>query len=796
MAIISLKNFTGEIPRIPAHLLPENAAQTTKSCDFAYGELMGIKDATAGGTISGVSSPKAIWADDSNPAKFYAWTEHADTALSPVINDVHKRLYYSADNGNGIHVVAMKDGVTDIGGVIADYSCPPTSAGVNPNVGNGQKKGYKVGVPKPSALRHKLLNFEFSTTATTMGDPGSSPPNSGGAPQGWYPVIEGLNLAMMFFYEHNGVKYQECVVSIYNNALVTRAIPYCALQSWPLYAGDKLDPSLSERDTNICGRDFFVGYPPKILAPVNASVPVGTVWDSDANNGAGGTVASTANMQVETSPATPSEAKPMLQVIGTIKGAQAFSVYSEGSSFASSRGVYGVNLYVNPYSANTLACGLKYGIKETRSYVYTYINIFGEESLPSDPLTVDVGYGQTVMLCFDFTQTTEYAPIASTRTYATNTSSQGNTDWYFASDGGNILNLAGTTQVPTDVAMRVNPYPGSQMTRPENYGERLTSQDNELQPAGATGLCALPNGILACFRNVSAGAGPGNNEVYFSEPYHPSAWPAKYVQTFPWDVVAIKPQGNGLVVVTKGNPYYVYGTHPESMSSVKLQAMQAGVSKRAICDIGSHVIYASHDGLVAVQNTDVNIELSQKFFTREKWRALYGDYLSYLCLAYHDGMLIGYFTQATVQGFVIRFDEAAGTFTRTVTQTVTGTSHCTSQLDDKLYFCVSQAIRAFASGTTQQAYEWRSKDFIFPAPVCMAGGQIILDDTQSGTVTIKVYADGIPGNPYTATPAITASGYFRLPSGFRTRKWSVSIEAGRTVKELYLVTSMKELAGV
>jgi hypothetical protein len=473
-------------------------------------------------------------------------------------------------------------------------------------------------------------------------------------------------------------------------------------------------------------------------------------------------------------------------VVGIANKVQLFSVYSENSKFASSRGSVGAQLYANINSNGTvLYCGMKYGVNETRAYVYTNVNIFGEESKPSEPVTVELGHGQSIELYGTFKQpSSDYALIDKLRSYATNSTSQGNADWYFESEGGALSGVArGATLA----------FSGIRIKKPAEYGERLSTQDYDLPDAGTTGLCSLPNGFFAAHRNVSGGTGAGMNELCFTEPYHPHAWPIKYRMTFPWDIVAIKPHGTGLVVTTKGHPYYVYGAHPESMSSTKLQAMQAGVSKRAIVDIGSHVIYASHDGLVAVQNTDVNLEMSQKFFTREKWRELYGSKLAYLALASHDGNLIGYFTDGVTDGFTIRMDEAAGAYTKSIKF---GTTHFVSPVSDTLYFSgvpgVTNKLYAYASGTAQQSYTWHSKDTIMPKPISFGAGHIILDDTASGTVTLVIYADGA----IKQTVNMTASGFFRMPSGFLARRWSVKITSGRTIKELYISTTMGELAGV
>ncbi|MDO8311507.1 MAG: hypothetical protein Q7T25_06180 [Sideroxyarcus sp.] len=745
MSVIQLKSFSGEIPRAPAHALPENAAQSAMSCDFAYGELRGIKNATYAGDLT--QSPISFWTHDGT--NFYTTTTEAEFALSPVIEDSHKRLYYTIGNGTDTRVVSRV---------------------ATPN-GSLNSAGYKAGVPGPdnlnvfgetylgssisnAAIYARLINYDTNSVAMT-----SPAPSSG---QSWYPVIAGLTLEISFFYEHGGVKYQEKrllntdnsprIYSAYVESS-TPTVPYCNVQPVTYYADG------TGASTNIYGRDLHVAYPDKALTSSDSAVA-----------------------------ATPAEAIPILMIAGIINGVQVFGVYSEGSSFSSSRGAYGVKLYTNKSaSSNVLYCGLKYAIHETRAFVYTHVNTFGEESKPSAPVTVDVGYGQTVELYGTFTQPSaqkDYALINSLRTYGTNATSQGNADWYFVSEGGALSSVARSVSIQ---------FSGAQTKSPADYGERLATQDYDLPDAGTTGLCAMPNGFFAAHRNTSGGTGPSMNELCFTEPYQPHAWPIKYRMSFPWDIVAIKPHGTGLVVTTKGHPYYVYGAHPESMSSTKLQAMQAGLSKRSIVDIGSHVVYASHDGLVAVQNTDVNIEMSQKFFTREKWRELYGNKLSYLALAYHDGSLIGYFTDGITDGFTIRMDEASGTFSKSIAG---GTTHCVSPMNDTLYFSgvagVTNRLFTYASGAVQQAYTWHSKDFIMPAPICMGAGHIILNDDSTGTVTLVIYADGT----IRQTVSVSTSGYFRMPSGFMARRWSVKISGGRTVKELYISTSMGELAGV
>lgn len=93
----------------------------------------------------------------------------------------------------------------------------------------------------------------------------------------------------------------------------------------------------------------------------------------------------------------------------------------------------------------------------------------------------------------------------------------------------------------------------------------------------------------------------------------------------------------------------------------KITAIQAGVSRRSICNIGQSVIYASHDGLVSARGVNVDMNYSLQLFTREDWRDRYASKLDKLHLDAHDGNLVAWFDDGT-PGFLIRFDGEALSF--------------------------------------------------------------------------------------------------------------------------------------
>ena len=842
MAIITLKDFTGMTPRTPVHLLPDNAAQDASECDFAYGELKGIKSNEVAVTLA--ATPSAFFTHDGD--HFYYWTGgDVDTALSPFVADMHQRLYYTGYCGPAdeldFRVVSMVDN-------------PPLTSG-------GKPSGYKVGVPGPSSavyqgyseLHAGVTNYDTSPESIATAQTASG--------QVWYPAIKGLVMVVKAFYEVNGTRSQEQDCSSFFDDQIgdfPASGAYTVLTQSAKYAGNYnailastitgsprtmytiVDPGETDFVTRfgatanqkgimfwanvsgigltgggtvvpnerILGRDFHV----KLAPDATASDATAGTLDQAAIQAAYAVYTTVVEWGAGRQAWLGKDPKDLdlalrlaygkdpvgrvIQVTGLVDGVELFNVYSDGSSFTSTPGAVAAKLIVTPSASDPLIfyCGLKYGSKETHAYTYTNVNTFDEESAPANPVLVDIGYGQSVELYLNFRRLLDntYAPTKSLRFYGTNTSSQGVTDYYFISEetatrtGGATLFTASTT---TDIRCQ---YPVVKL--PGEWGEPLSTTYATLPPAGAIGLCAMPNGMLACHRDTSGGGvtGPGMNEVWFCEPYQPSAWPAKYAVTLPYDVVSITPQGTGLVVATRGRPYYLYGAHPESITQMELKSTQAGVAKRAVVDAGTFVVYASHDGLVAVNNTDVNLDMSIKFFTRETWRKLYGANLSNLVLAFHGGVLIGYFTNGSA-GFKIRTDEAAGALTKSVGGAV---AHAVTVTDDQLLFCVgTPTLQKYASSSVQEAYTWRSKEFVMLKPLSMAVGMIILDDAnERGDVIIDIYADD-PATPY-YTNIISASGYFRILSGKLATRWSIKFSAGRTIKQFFLATSVEELKDV
>ena len=152
--------------------------------------------------------------------------------------------------------------------------------------------------------------------------------------------------------------------------------------------------------------------------------------------------------------------------------------------------------------------------RTTRSYVYTWINDYGEESQPSPP-----GEGTGMVQNDGGNRTWQITNIQNTpavaggaaykeiRLYRTVTALSGVTQYYKVVDlppgppgfTTSYLDLFTDLQITGNVALESTYYAGP--------------------PAGLQGLAAMPNGILV---------GWVGNTLYFSENYRPHAWPVEY----------------------------------------------------------------------------------------------------------------------------------------------------------------------------------------------------------------------------------------------------------------------------
>lgn len=554
-------------------------------------------------------------------------------------------------------------------------------------------------------------------------------------------------LAFRFHYELGGVKYQE------------QAVTPAAL------GGGRYQFTPPTRSRMVSYANFD-GFPEEGVA--------GTVYKAD-DSAAFYTWGGSAYVPT-TGDATPAQAFPVLRVTCTVveDGSQLFDSYSENSGFKSTGGIWAISLANDPNAASftaTLTAAIKEADKVTRAYVITYVNTYGEEGPPSQPAKVDTAPLVDVSLTAVLDATGGYAPIKEIRIYRTPDDSAVSAYFY----AGKITTPGGAP----------GNYPLLDSVKGVQLNEELSSFSFLPPPSGLQGLMQLPNGILM--------AGKGN-ELWFSEPYKPWAWPPEYVKVLPSNLTGGIAVGSGAVVTTTTTPYLVSGVASDAMTTTKLNVDQAGVSKWSIAVVDGLCMFASHDGLVVVNGASASLAQSQRLFTREKWRELYGAGLGGMRFAVWDGRLVAFSATGAFTPFMIRFDEADGKMTEL--PGFQASCAFVSPVSDQFYYAWGTALYQFNGGTAQAAV-WQSAERVLARPINYGIAQALVEGNWSFELWAydKNMSTGQFEYRLKHTQALgTGLHTFRLPGGFRSDRYRIKLTGTGRFRELRVAQAGAELA--
>lgn len=296
------------------------------------------------------------------------------------------------------------------------------------------------------------------------------------------------------------------------------------------------------------------------------------------------------------------------------------------------------------------------GTTEARSYVYTYVSVFGEEGAPSNPTTVTTGKiddtwtvtmtdaptdrGPLDTTIVDITKATEakvnvvaHGYVLGNRIYFRDVVGMTEINGLYGTvvnvlDADNfrvdIDSTSFTAYVSGGLATRVDheftkkriyrtvtsdqgvatfffvaevdidvtTYADTASSETVSLNEQLTSQTFDPPPTDLEGFVAMPNGMIVGWRA---------NEVWFCEPYHPHAWPPNYTQHVEFPIVGIGVASQTAVICTEGSPFLCTGIRPDSATLSRVSGLKYPcTSKGSIVGTPGGVYYASTVGLIAV----------------------------------------------------------------------------------------------------------------------------------------------------------------------------------------------------
>lgn len=448
------------------------------------------------------------------------------------------------------------------------------------------------------------------------------------------------------------------------------------------------------------------------------------------------------------------------------------------------------------------------GTTRLTNYVYTWVTDWGEESQPSPASTNSSQYNgqQCTVSGLPTVEPVGYTGIVvAKRIYRAVT---GGAQAYYGYVAEVSLATASYADTKVDASL----------------GSAITTIDYDMPDASMKGMTNMTNGILVGFVG---------NQLCFSEPYKPWAWPLKYRKTVNGNIIAIAAMNTSVVVATDRSPSICVGTHPSVMALTRLDVNYPCSSKRSIVNMGYGTIYACPDGLAFVSS--LGNDLITKFVHyRDTW-AFQVDPTSIVARFYNGK----YMASHTSGGFIFeRDDKVGGLFVET---NFRFNAAQYDFVDGYLYYIDAliplQVKRWDDPASAPGQFDWKSKEFWLDTPTNFGAFRILADYTLTGSVAVVnaarqaanalisdalggmgdvdidvfALADGVLQDMLSEalTGAVTVQFYvdgelvytqqiednkiYRLPAGYKSDVFAIRVSGTPRVREIQLAGTPSEL---
>jgi hypothetical protein len=386
-------------------------------------------------------------------------------------------------------------------------------------------------------------------------------------------------------------------------------------------------------------------------------------------------------------------------------------------------------------------------VASERAYIFTYVSQYGEEGPPSVASLSDVilvAEGQTTELTFPANPSGNYNLI---------------TKRIYRSDPDGVFRFV------ADVGIAQSTYNDTVLDA--NLGEAVPSSDWDAPPDDVT--ADHPGGPLKGLIMLADGSACGftGNTLCFSEQNLPHAWPERYQHVTESGIVGVVETRRGVVVVTEGKPYMVYGTSPDARTPEQIDDPRGCVSKRSLVDMGDYALYATNEGILLAGGAQKAENITRGILSPEQWRA-----------GYEPSSIHAYFWE---DKYVAFYDDGAGNSGGFILDPRGGEAafipldfyaQCGyyDREEGALYLVIGGSLVRFARAATRRAASWKSKVFRVLRPICPGAAKV------AGSVypiTFKLWADGVLKH----TETVADASFFRLPSGYKAHEFEVELSA-------------------
>lgn len=481
---------------------------------------------------------------------------------------------------------------------------------------------------------------------------------------------------------------------------------------------------------------------------------------------------------------------------------------------------------------------------ESRSYVYTWVSAYGEESAPS-PYTLVNGWGNGTWTIGLWSPNPDdlgvLRNLAVLRLYRTVPSNTGATVYFWVADislGSSDPDAAAFVAQDTNCFPPAATYIDTQTDAAVALHLQLPSTNFFPPPTNLQGMIIMPNGMIAGFEN---------NEIWFCQPYYPHAWPPGYVQTTDFPIIGLGVTLGALVACTGATPYVLNGVSPSAVTVQRCSSPNPCISRGSIISTDLGVFFMSPNGLIQVVNSGTASNATELWITREKWDALtpskntraiplVGNYFCF-------GTVNGADTSVAQQGFTVELNTDSTSFTiwpqpgghRVGFNGLVAPNGY--NVDNILLDPWSGVAMIIQNGQVSyydfedqspaiQPYDYVSKIYQQPSkrsyaalrvfftagantpPVNDCPNEAPANDPSWATLQsnqrgiIKIYADpddeGYDGTMQLVTcREITQSGgILRIESGFKAENWQFEILGTINISNIQIATSVKELRNI
>lgn len=244
----------------------------------------------------------------------------------------------------------------------------------------------------------------------------------------------------------------------------------------------------------------------------------------------------------------------------------------------------------------------------------------------------------------------------------------------------------------------------------------IESEEYDKPKSTMVGLTNISNNMLAGFFD---------NQLCFSFPDKPHAWPIAHRLTFDENIVAISAADSYILVLTEKYPYIVSGNRPEIMSSQRIDVDYPCVAKKSVVNLGYGVAWATHGGL-ATYKPGTGIDLVTKVVHDwDTWNESIDP--TTIVGQYYNGK---YFGSHSASSFIFERDDRVGGYLTTTQYTFTAAY--LDSLTNILYYIdntLGQIKEWDNSGQVLSPLNWKSKTIVTKDYMNFGAARVIADYT-------------------------------------------------------------------